>query len=75
MGFPYIESVTNFITLIFNSSEQASNFTQALLHEGVIVRHLVAFGVPDCVRITIGNEEENAFFLEKLELVATDFVS
>lgn len=72
LGFPYIESVTNFVTLTFDSPDTAAEFSQKLLHRGVITRHLVAFGVPDCVRITIGTEEENAFFLEQLEAVARE---
>ncbi len=70
MGIPYIDSVTNFVTLVFNSFEQAKAFSAALLQQGVIVRHLVAFGVPDAVRITIGTEEENHYFLERLEAIA-----
>ncbi len=69
LGFPYIESVTNFITLKFDSSDSAASFSLKLLQRGVIVRHLVAFGVPDCVRITIGTPDENAFFLEQLAAI------
>jgi len=63
---PFIKSVTNFMTLLFPDEAAAAAFTRALLEKGVIVRHLVAFGVPHAVRITIGSPEENDFFLEQL---------
>ena len=33
-----------------------------LLKEGVIVRNLIGFGLPNCMRVTIGLEEENHIF-------------
>jgi histidinol-phosphate aminotransferase len=32
---------------------------EALLHQGVIVRSLDGFGLPDCVRISVGRPEDN----------------
>jgi len=31
---------------------------------GVIVRSLVAFGVPEGIRVTVGTEEQNNIFLK-----------
>jgi histidinol-phosphate aminotransferase len=39
---------------------------QKLLTLGVIVRPLKAFGLPSCMRITIGTEEQNHFLFEAL---------
>jgi histidinol-phosphate aminotransferase len=37
-----------------------------LLHEGVIVRPLAGFGAPDAIRVSVGTEDENAFFAAAL---------
>lgn len=62
-GMAYIPSVTNFITIIFDTPELANDFSQKMLLEGVIVRPLGGFRQPNCVRITVGLPEENAFCL------------
>jgi histidinol-phosphate aminotransferase len=41
--------------------------TEALLREGVIVRPLGAFGLPQCVRISTGTDEENARCVEAVK--------
>jgi histidinol-phosphate aminotransferase len=46
--------------------EDATPLFQALLHQGVIVRPMGAFGAPGALRITVGTPEENAFLAEKL---------
>jgi prephenate dehydrogenase len=40
---------------------------QKLLRQGVIVRPIAAYGLPDWLRVTIGSESENARFLAALE--------
>ena len=42
---------------------------QKLLRQGVIVRPLAGYGMPDHLRVTIGLASENARFLEALEAV------
>ena len=42
---------------------------QKLLRQGVIVRPVANYGMPDHLRVTIGLAEENARFLEALEAV------
>jgi len=59
----YIPSVTNFLTLRFDSSDNAEKFCNILLKKGVIVRNLSSFGLPNCVRITIGITDENNFLI------------
>jgi histidinol-phosphate aminotransferase len=70
----YIPSVTNFLTLVFKSSLEAENFTQNMLENGVILRHLIGFGLPECVRVTIGTVDENNFFIEKLNNIMKEIV-
>ncbi len=63
---PYIPSVANFITIVFDTPDQATAFGQQMLVEGVIVRPLGGFRQPRAVRITVGLPEENAFCLEAI---------
>ncbi|MCK5221174.1 MAG: histidinol-phosphate transaminase [Candidatus Aminicenantes bacterium] len=67
LGIKTIPSETNF--LMFFPETDVSELNDKLLKEGVIIRPLRAFGVPDAMRVTIGFEEDNNFFLEKLKKV------
>ena len=40
----HIPSVTNFVTLVFENGDNAKGFTQNMLKNGVILRHLIGFG-------------------------------
>ena len=54
----YIPSVSNFVVMVFDTEEKAIFFTQKMLEEGVILRRINAFGLPNCVRVTIGLQSE-----------------
>lgn len=69
LGIPYLKSHANFVTIIFDSEDQVNKMYDKLLRRGVIVRPLKAFGLPHCIRVSIGLEEENAFFAKALEAV------
>jgi histidinol-phosphate aminotransferase len=45
----------------------AAAVNHKLLTNGVIVRPIAAYGMPDWLRVTIGSERENSRFLEALE--------
>ena len=66
MKMNFIPSVGNFITIVFDSRDNVINLVQYLLENGIIVRDLVGFGLPDCIRVTIGTGEENQFFIDKM---------
>jgi histidinol-phosphate aminotransferase len=61
-GVEYVKSVANSVMTVFSSEKEADDFTQAMLRQGVILRRLPAFGLPNCVRITIGTPEEMEHF-------------
>lgn len=65
LGIKTIPSETNF--LMFFPETDITDLNDKLLREGVIIRPLRGFGVPDAMRVTIGKEEDNDFFLEKLK--------
>lgn len=59
MGIAYAPSAANFVMACFPDAATATQIHAALLAEGIIVRPLKAFGLPEAVRITIGLPEEN----------------
>ena len=60
MGLEVVPSDANFVMLPLGSAEEARALTEGLLREGVIVRPLGAFGLPQCIRISTGTDAENA---------------
>ncbi|MDR2186495.1 MAG: histidinol-phosphate transaminase [Azonexus sp.] len=62
-GLEYIAPHGNFVT--FKLSDAAA-VNQRLLRQGVIVRPLGGYGLPDWLRVTIGTTAENSRFLEAL---------
>ena len=60
----YIPSYGNFVT--FRAGD-AARVNQQLLRQGVIVRPIAGYGLPEWLRVTIGTEAENARFIEALE--------
>ncbi len=69
MGVRYLPSHANFMTIVLDNENAVNDLYTKLLHEGVIVRPLRAFGLPNCIRISTGLPEENQFFAEKLKKV------
>ena len=66
LGLSWIPSHGNFVCV--KVGEGAAVF-QRLLRQGVIVRPVAAYGMPEYLRISIGTESENARFLAALETV------
>ena len=62
-----VPSVTNFITTVWPSQEKATLITETLLKRGIIVRNLSPFGWDNCIRISIGFEEQNIRLISELE--------
>jgi histidinol-phosphate aminotransferase len=68
----YEKSISNSVMVIFNSEQQAIDFTQGMLERGVILRRINAFGLPNCVRITIGTESEMDHFEESFQHIYSE---
>jgi len=64
LGIEYIPSYANFITFRL---PRAGEVYQKLLRQGVIVRPIAGYGMPEHLRVTIGTPKENARFLKALE--------
>jgi histidinol-phosphate aminotransferase len=67
MGLDVVESDANFIMVPFEDAREAARLTEELLRKGVIVRPLGAFGLPHCVRISTGTDDDNRMLLDAME--------
>ncbi len=66
-NWEYMPTVGNFITI--NVQRPAAPLYDALLREGVIVRPLAGYQLPNHLRITIGTEAQNARCIAALQKV------
>ena len=64
MGLEYIPSFGNFISVRVGD---AATVYHRLLQQGVIVRPVAAYGMPDYLRVSIGLENENSRLLQALQ--------
>jgi histidinol-phosphate aminotransferase len=64
----YIESFTNFITILFEKKYNSTSIATDLLKVGIIVRDLFQYNM-NAIRITIGTSLQNDIVLEKLSIV------
>jgi histidinol-phosphate aminotransferase len=76
LGLAWIPSYGNFVTVeipkgrgVQAGQSQAGAVFQKLLRQGVIVRPLAGYAMPDHLRVTVGLASENARFLQALEAV------
>jgi histidinol-phosphate aminotransferase len=69
LGLSWIPSYANFVS--FKVPKTAEVF-QRLLRQGVIVRPIAGYGMPDYLRVTVGTGAENARFLAALDAVLTN---
>jgi histidinol-phosphate aminotransferase len=68
MGLEYVNSSGNFVMVRVGSDDGAgARVNLALLKQGVIVRPVANYGLPQWLRITIGLPEENATLITALE--------
>ena len=66
-GLEYIPTQTNF--LLIKMPQGGKKVYDEMLKQGVIVRLMDSFGLPDYIRINAGLPEENARFIKALKMV------
>lgn len=71
MGLKVVPSKANFL-LFFPPADTAA-LNERMLKQGVILRPLQAFGVPEGMRVTVGSEQDNEFFVAKLKKALSYF--
>ena len=75
LGLGFVKSYANFIMVeieVEMENVTAGSIYQALLEQGVIVRPLDNYGLPNWLRITVGVAEENTRLIDTLRSILTD---
>jgi histidinol-phosphate aminotransferase len=66
-GLAVAPSQTNFLLADFG--RDATALESALVARGVVLRPMAGYGLPDCLRITVGLRQENTRLLAALDEV------
>lgn len=67
LGVKHVRSWANFVMLDMLTADRARFISAKLLERGIVVRPLAAFGLPHCVRVSVGTLDENDVFLKEFE--------
>ena len=62
-------SVANFVLLDFFNVQNCLSVNQKLLDYGIIIREMSAYNLSSCLRLSIGNDQENQYVLEVFEKI------
>lgn len=65
MGLDYLPTMGNFISV--NVRQDGMSLYQKLLEQGVIVRPVANYDMPEYLRVTIGTKQQNERFIETLK--------
>jgi histidinol-phosphate aminotransferase len=68
-GLTVVPSEANFVMTVLPSEAEAARIFEELLAQGVVVRPLKAFGLPHCLRISTGTDEDNQLCVEAMRRV------
>jgi histidinol-phosphate aminotransferase len=69
LGLKRIPSHTNYILVELFDENRVTRVHEGLLRHGIAIRPLGAFGLPTCIRITIGTVQENYLLIKALRAV------
>ena len=69
IGFTVVSTDANFVLVPLEAEREVNQMYDELLRRGIIIRPLRAFGLPHCVRITIGTEEQNVALVHALQSI------
>ena len=64
IGIPVVPSQANFVMIVLPGEQEACRIFEELLAQGVVVRPLKAFGLPNCLRISTGTDEDSSLCIE-----------
>src|ERR1700676_2928292 len=67
MGLTVVPSEANFVMIVLPAADQAARLNRELLAQGIIVRPLTSFGLPKCIRISTGTDEDNQRCVEAIQ--------
>jgi histidinol-phosphate aminotransferase len=66
VGMTVVPSEANFVMTVLPSEQDATRIFEELLAQGVVVRPLKAFGLPNCLRISTGTDDDNRLCVDAL---------
>ena len=69
LGVRFVPSSANFVMTVWDSPVEAARIFEDLLQQGIIVRPLTAFGIPNALRVSVGTKDETVEFLGAMEKV------
>ncbi len=69
LGLTVVPSEANFVMTVLSSEDEAARVFEGLLAQGVVTRPLKAFGLPHCLRISTGTDEDNRLCVEAMRRV------
>ena len=76
LGLTVLPSVANFLLVSFaeleNPHHTVPKIRQALYDQGILVRLMEDYGLPEYVRVSIGSQQELIFFVETLAKIMTE---
>jgi histidinol-phosphate aminotransferase len=69
LGVKFINSSTNFILINLSDKDKLSAQNAVLFFKknGVLVREMNVYNLPNYIRVSLGTEEENKYFLKLLK--------
>ena len=62
-------SIANFILIDFLSNENCEKVNKKLLENFIIFREMKGYGLPTCLRATIGTDQENEIIIENIKKI------
>ena len=73
LGIEFINSSTNFILLNLSDQDKhvAKNAVLFFKKNGVLVREMNVYNLPNYIRVSLGTKEENNYFLKLLKKFIT----
>jgi histidinol-phosphate aminotransferase len=57
-GLVILPSAANFVTALASSADEATRIDRGLAERGILVRALSNYGMPNAIRVTIGDDEQ-----------------
>jgi histidinol-phosphate aminotransferase len=67
IGLTVVPSEANFVMVVLPDAAQAAQLTTDLLKQGIIIRPLAGWGLPNCIRISTGTDDDNQRCVETIQ--------
>jgi histidinol-phosphate aminotransferase len=67
IGLTVVPSEANFVMVVLPEAAQAAQLTSDLVKQGIIIRPLAGWGLPNCIRISTGTDDDNQRCIEAIQ--------